>query len=152
MACFDVSSLDPGEAFDIYGSNTLGSLGTKISLGGGPYGDTNNNNFVNIPNFGSYRYVSVVAAIDDVLPWALAATYTRDSRAGRRKRRTGFAGIFRCRHGDAENRREQLPLRICEQPTNSVRRYLLFARANFSHDSQARSQFAFAAHASSSRK
>lgn len=68
-----VSSIDPGEAFDIYGSNTLGSLGTKISLGGGPYGDTNNNNFVNIPNFGSYRYVSVVAAIDDVLPWALAA-------------------------------------------------------------------------------
>lgn len=68
-----VSSVDPGEAFDIYGSNTLGSLGTKISLGGGPYGDTNNDNFVNIPNFGSYRYVSVVAAIDDVLPWALAA-------------------------------------------------------------------------------
>ena len=68
-----VSSVDPGEAFDIYGSNTLGSLGTKISLGGGPYGDGDNNDFVNIPNFGSYRYVSVVAAINDVLPWALAA-------------------------------------------------------------------------------
>ena len=69
-----VSSVDPGEAFDIYGSNTLGSLGTKISLGGGPYGDGDNNNFVNIPNFGSYRYVSIAATIDDVLPWALAAT------------------------------------------------------------------------------
>jgi hypothetical protein len=68
-----VSSVDPGEAFDIYGSNTLGHLGTKISLGGGPYGDEDNNTFVNIPDFGSYRYVSVVAAIDDVLPWALAA-------------------------------------------------------------------------------
>jgi hypothetical protein len=68
-----VSSIDPGEAFDIYGSNHLGELGAKISLAGGPYGDSNNNLFVNIPNFGSYRYVSVVAAIDDVLPWAFAA-------------------------------------------------------------------------------
>jgi hypothetical protein len=68
-----VSSVDPGEAFDIYGSNTLGQLGTKISLGGGPYGDSDNNTFVNIPSFGSYKFISVVAAIDDVLPWAFAA-------------------------------------------------------------------------------
>lgn len=65
-----VSSIDPGEAFDIYGSNTLGSLGTKISAGGGPYGDEDNNIFVNIPDFGSYKFISVVAAIDDILPWA----------------------------------------------------------------------------------
>lgn len=68
-----VSSVDPGEAFDIYGSDTLGQLGTKISLGGGPYGDTSNNTFVNIPDFGSFKFVSVVAAINDVLPWAFAA-------------------------------------------------------------------------------
>jgi hypothetical protein len=68
-----VSSVDPGEAFDIYGSNTLGQLGTKISLGGGPYGDDDNNEFVNIPSFGSYKFISVVAAIDDILPWAFAA-------------------------------------------------------------------------------
>lgn len=68
-----VSSVDPGEAFDIYGSNALGQLGSKISLGGGPYGDTDNNSFVNIPSFGSFKFISVVAAIDDVLPWAFAA-------------------------------------------------------------------------------
>jgi hypothetical protein len=68
-----VSSVDPGEAFDIYGSNALGSLGTKISLGGGPYGDADNNSFVNIPNFGAFKFISVVAAIDDVLPWSLQA-------------------------------------------------------------------------------
>jgi hypothetical protein len=68
-----VSSVDPGEAFDIYGSNALGQLGSKISLGGGPYGDTDNNTFVNIPSFGSFKFISVAAAIDDVLPWAFAA-------------------------------------------------------------------------------
>jgi hypothetical protein len=68
-----VGSVDPGEAYDIYGSNTLGQLGTKISALGGPYGDQNNNTFVNIPDFGQYKYVSVVAAINDVLPWAFAA-------------------------------------------------------------------------------
>ena len=68
-----VSSVDPGEAFDIYGSDTLGQLGTKISLGGGPYGDASNNTFLNIPDFGSFKFVSVVAAINDVLPWAFAA-------------------------------------------------------------------------------
>jgi hypothetical protein len=68
-----VSSVDPGEAFDIYGSNTLGTLGSKISLGGGPYGDAKNNIFVNIPNFGAFKFISVVAAIDDVLPWSLQA-------------------------------------------------------------------------------
>jgi hypothetical protein len=68
-----VSSVDPGEAYNIYGSNTLGQLGTKISLGGGPYGDTFNDTFVNIPSFGSFKFISVVAAIDDVLPWAFAA-------------------------------------------------------------------------------
>jgi len=68
-----VSSVDPGEAFNIYGSNSLGTLGTKISAGGGPYGDGDNNVFVNIPDFGSYRFISVVSAAGDILPWALMA-------------------------------------------------------------------------------
>ena len=68
-----VSSVDLGEAFDIYGSNTLGQLGTKLSALGGPYGDDNDNKFVNIPGFGSYKFISVVAAANDVLPWAFAA-------------------------------------------------------------------------------
>jgi hypothetical protein len=65
-----VSSIDPGEAFDIYGSNTLGTLGTKISLGG-PYGSADNNIFVNIPDFGDYEFISIVSAAGDILPWAL---------------------------------------------------------------------------------
>jgi hypothetical protein len=68
-----VSSVDTGEAFDIYGSNSLGQLGTKISALGGPYGEQDNNTFVNIPNFGSFKFISVVAAMNDVLPWAFAA-------------------------------------------------------------------------------
>jgi len=68
-----VSSVNSGEAFDIFGSNTSGTLGSKISLGGGPYGDANNDIFVNIPSFGSFKFISVVAAIGDVLPFALRA-------------------------------------------------------------------------------
>jgi hypothetical protein len=70
-----VSSVDAptNEVFDIYGSNTLGALGTKISIAGG-YGSADNNIFVNIPNFGSYEFISIVAAIGDVLPWSLQAS------------------------------------------------------------------------------
>jgi hypothetical protein len=67
-----VSSIEPGEAFDIYGSNTLGTLGAKISAGGS-YGSEDNNVFVNIPDFGSYKFISVVSAAGDILPWALMA-------------------------------------------------------------------------------
>ena len=63
LGLLKVSSIDPGEAFDILRlKNTLGSLGTKISSRGGPYGDTNNNNFVNIPNFG--RTSSIAATTE----------------------------------------------------------------------------------------
>ena len=70
-----MSSVDPltNEVFDIYGSNTLGTLGAKISIAGG-YGSADNNIFVNIPNFGSYEFISIVAAIGDVLPWSLQAS------------------------------------------------------------------------------
>jgi hypothetical protein len=67
-----ISSIDPGEAFNLYGSNTLGSLGSLLNAT--PYGDSTNNQFVNIPNFGSFQYISVAAAIEDVLPWAIRAT------------------------------------------------------------------------------
>lgn len=67
-----ISSVDPGEAFNIYGSHTLGSLGSLLNAT--PYGDSTNNEFVNIPNFGSFQYISVAAAMDDVLPRAIRAT------------------------------------------------------------------------------
>jgi hypothetical protein len=67
-----ISSVDPGEAWDIYGSNTLGELGTKLN--GAAFGDSTNNTFVNVPNFGSFKYISVGANIDDVLPWSFQAT------------------------------------------------------------------------------
>jgi hypothetical protein len=69
-----ISSVDPGEAWDIYGSNTLGSLGTKLNAAA--FNDTTNNSFVNIPNFGTYKYISVGSNIDDVLPWAIQANVT----------------------------------------------------------------------------
>ena len=63
-----VGSVQPGELFAFYGSNTLGTLGIQI---GGPFGSNLDNQFVNIPNFGQFNYYSVVALADDVLPVAV---------------------------------------------------------------------------------
>jgi hypothetical protein len=65
-----VGSLQAGEAFAIYGSNALGTLGSQL---GGTYGSSFDNQFVNLPDYGTYRYYSIVAAADDVLPVALRA-------------------------------------------------------------------------------
>jgi len=65
-----VGSIQANEAFAIYGSNTLGTLGSQL---GGTYGSTFDNQFVNLPNFGQYNFYSIVAAADDVLPVALRA-------------------------------------------------------------------------------
>lgn len=65
-----VGSIQATEAFGIYGSNTLGTLGTQL---GGAYGSTFDNQFVNIPQFGQFNYYSIVAAAEDVLPIALRA-------------------------------------------------------------------------------
>jgi hypothetical protein len=67
-----VSSIDPGESFSVYGSNTLGSLGTFLNT----YGDTNNNLWISVPSFGTYKYISVIAAGGDELLWAFKATVT----------------------------------------------------------------------------
>lgn len=66
-----VGSVQPGELFNLYGSNTLGSLG--VLLNGTPFGSNEDNQFVAIPNFGTYHYISVVAAALDVLPVAFQA-------------------------------------------------------------------------------
>lgn len=66
-----VSSVDSGEGWTLYGSDTLGTLGTILNSAG--YDDSTNNQFVDIPGFGDFRYYSVVSTIDDVLPFALQA-------------------------------------------------------------------------------
>jgi hypothetical protein len=65
-----VGSVQANEAFAIYGSNTLGTLGTQV---GGTFGSSFDNQFVNIPNFGQFHYYSVVSMADDVLPVAIQA-------------------------------------------------------------------------------
>ena len=66
-----VASLQNGEGYKIYGSNTLGVLGTQI---GGPLtGLSFDDQFVNIPDFASYDFISIVAATGNVLPFALQA-------------------------------------------------------------------------------
>ena len=65
-----VGSIQPGESFSIFGSNTLGTLGSQVS---GVFGSTFDNQFVAIPGFGQFLYYSVMAMSDDVLPVAIRA-------------------------------------------------------------------------------
>jgi len=66
-----VSSLQSGESYEIFGSNTLGVLGTQ--LGGPINGIAADEQFVNIPDFGNFDFISIIAATGDVLPFALSA-------------------------------------------------------------------------------
>ena len=65
-----VGSIQPGESFAIFGSNTLGVLGTQVST---LFGSSVDNQFVGIRNFGQFNYYSVMAMSDDVLPVAVRA-------------------------------------------------------------------------------
>jgi hypothetical protein len=67
-----ISSVDPSESFSLYGSNTLGSQGTFLNT----YGDSTNNSWVSVPNFGAYKFISVIGATGDELVWAFKATVT----------------------------------------------------------------------------
>jgi hypothetical protein len=67
----EVGSIQSGESFNLYGSNTLGNLGTKLN--NTPYGSAFDDQFVSVPSFGTYQFVSVVAATFDVLPVAFQA-------------------------------------------------------------------------------
>lgn len=66
-----VGSVQPGELFNLFGSNTLGTLG--ILLNAVPLGSAADNQFMDIPDFGTYHFISVVAAALDVLPVAFQA-------------------------------------------------------------------------------
>jgi hypothetical protein len=65
-----VGSVQPGESFAIFGSNTLGTLGSQV---GGTFGSTSDDQFVSIQNFGQFHFYSVMALADDVLPVAIRA-------------------------------------------------------------------------------
>jgi hypothetical protein len=65
-----VGSVQANEAFAIYGSNTLGTLGTQV---GGIYGSAFDNQFVPIEGFGQFHYYAVVSMSEDVLPVAIRA-------------------------------------------------------------------------------
>jgi hypothetical protein len=58
------------DTFNIYGSNTLGTLGTKI---GGTFNSSSDLVFLTLADFGSYNYISIGAVSGDVLPVAFQA-------------------------------------------------------------------------------
>ena len=68
-ATMTVTNVQSGESFNVYGSNTLGSIGTVLlsnqTTDGTPFA---------IPNFGNYKYISVRAAVGNVLLGAVSFT------------------------------------------------------------------------------
>lgn len=68
----EIGSVQCGESFNLYGSTTLGQLGTRLNST--PYGSNYDLQFVSVPSFGFYRFISVVAAAGDSLPVAFQAT------------------------------------------------------------------------------
>jgi hypothetical protein len=68
----EVGSVQSGELFNLFGSNTLGTLGSKLNST--PYDSSKNEVFVSVPNFSSFQFISVVAAAADVLPVMFQAT------------------------------------------------------------------------------
>jgi hypothetical protein len=65
-----VNSVDYGTSYDLYGSNTLGSIGTLL------LNDTTKGSaYLSIPNFASYRYISVRGQSKDVLVGSLKFSY-----------------------------------------------------------------------------
>jgi hypothetical protein len=65
-----VGSIQAGESFAIFGSNSLGTLGTQVSA---IFGSAFDDQFVSIAGFGQFNYYSVMAMSDDVLPVAVQA-------------------------------------------------------------------------------
>lgn len=73
---FNVSSLDWNAEFNIYGSNTLGQLGTLLA------GNVKVNSWSqssgssqSIPNFGKYRYISIKPCSGDVVVTNISCNY-----------------------------------------------------------------------------
>jgi hypothetical protein len=64
-----IGSVQSGESFLLFGSNTQGSLGSQIGSGGSTFDDQ----FVSVAN---YQFISIAAGAMDVLPVAFRATVT----------------------------------------------------------------------------
>ncbi len=69
----EVGSVQSGESFRIFGSNTQGTLGTQL---GSAFGSSFDEKFVAVPNFGSFQFISIAAGAVDVLPIAFRANFT----------------------------------------------------------------------------
>ncbi len=69
----EVGSIQSGESFRIFGSNTQGTLGTQL---GATFGSTFDEKFVAVPSFGSFQFISIAAGAVDVLPIAFRANFT----------------------------------------------------------------------------
>lgn len=67
-----VGSIQTGESFQLFGSNQQGVLGTQLGVFGSQFDDQ----FVAIPGFGIFQFVSIAAATGDVLPVAFRADIT----------------------------------------------------------------------------
>jgi hypothetical protein len=65
-----VGSVQSGETFLLFGSNTQGQLGAQL---GGAYGSTFDDQFVSAAN---YQFISIASGSQDVLPVAFRATIT----------------------------------------------------------------------------
>ena len=69
-----VASMQDGEGFRLFGSNTLGALGTQLA--GTWSGLAFDNKFVTVPNFGNFQFLSIAAVSGRVLPVAFRADFT----------------------------------------------------------------------------
>lgn len=69
-----VTSVQAGEGFQLFGSNTQGLLGTAIT--GAFDGTAFDDKFVAIPNFGTFQFISIVASAGNVLPSGFSANIT----------------------------------------------------------------------------
>jgi hypothetical protein len=69
----EVGSIQNGESFRLFGSNVQGSLGTQLA---GTWGSQFDEEFVSVPNFGSFQFISVASNAVDVLPVAFRANIT----------------------------------------------------------------------------
>ena len=65
-----INSVQSGEGYKIYGSNTLGSLGTFLTSG------SLDNTAFNIPGYPTFKYIGVIASSGNVLVGAVSVTTT----------------------------------------------------------------------------
>jgi hypothetical protein len=64
-----LNSVQSGETFEIYGSNSLSNLGSRLL---GP--SSTSNTLISMPGYGTYKYIGVRAANANIILGALAFT------------------------------------------------------------------------------